>query len=77
MRSGFQAGSPVSCSDQEIKDILDTISSPDAECANSFIDPYGFEDPLEPEFYELLWFEIARKILISSEWCFIASLTML
>ncbi|CCG23217.1 Pld1 phospholipase D1 [Candida orthopsilosis Co 90-125] len=61
MRSGFQAGSPVSCSDQEIKDILDTISSPDAECANSFIDPYGFEDPLEPEFYELLWFEIARK----------------
>lgn len=61
IRSGFQADSPVSCSDQEIKDILETISSPDADCANSFIDPYGFEDPLSPEFYELLWYEIARK----------------
>ncbi|KAI5968318.1 SPO14 [Candida margitis] len=61
VKSGFQAGSPVSCSDSEIKDILETISSPDADCANSFIDPYGFEDPLNPEFYELLWYEIARK----------------
>lgn len=47
----------VSLSDQDIEDALAAL-----DCNNHmFIDPYGFEDPLDEEFYEDVWFSTAMK----------------
>ena len=31
------------------------------ENLSTFVDPYGFEDPLDEDFYEDMWYEHARR----------------
>ncbi|KAL6451092.1 SPO14 Phospholipase D1 [Candida maltosa Xu316] len=50
----------VSLSEPAAKEIINNLTSPDASISN-FIDPYEFEDPVGPDFYELRWNEIARR----------------
>lgn len=47
--------------EQQLKDHLRQVELMGLESGTKFIDPYGFEDPLDPDFYEDLWFESARK----------------
>ncbi|KAJ8146063.1 hypothetical protein OY671_000857 [Metschnikowia pulcherrima] len=43
------------------RDTIRKINSPGADNFAKFIDPFSFEDPLDPEFYEDVWFENARR----------------
>ncbi|CAI5756948.1 unnamed protein product [Candida verbasci] len=50
----------ISLNDQAAKDLISSITTPEAK-VSSFIDPYEFEDPVNPIFYEFLWNEFARR----------------
>ncbi|ODQ80959.1 hypothetical protein BABINDRAFT_160393 [Babjeviella inositovora NRRL Y-12698] len=49
----------VSLDEQGVSHLLETMK-PDSRY-EKFIDPYGFEDPLDEEFYEDVWFENAYR----------------
>ncbi|SGZ49776.1 CIC11C00000004728 [Sungouiella intermedia] len=51
----------VSLDEKEFKDQMRQVELVGVENPSRFIDPYGFEDPLDPDFYEDIWFENARK----------------
>lgn len=51
----------VSLDEQQLKEQMRQINVPGVENISGFIDPYGFEDPLDPDFYEDIWFENARR----------------
>lgn len=51
----------VSLDEQQLKEQLRQVELVGVENPSKFIDPYGFEDPLDPDFYEDIWFETARK----------------
>lgn len=52
---------PVATLDEKTaRELIDSIKSRGDERTASFIDPYAFEDPLDDEFYEDMWFETAR-----------------
>lgn len=51
----------VSLDEQQLKEQLRLVQLVGVENPAKFIDPYGFEDPLDPDFYEDIWFETARK----------------
>ncbi|CAH6719242.1 phospholipase D1 [[Candida] jaroonii] len=51
----------VSLNDQGVKNLMASIKSPLIDNFNNFVDPYCFEDPLDEDFYEDLWFEHARR----------------
>ncbi|GEQ71267.1 hypothetical protein JCM33374_g4948 [Metschnikowia sp. JCM 33374] len=43
------------------KDTIRKINSPGVESFAKFIDPFCFNDPLDPDFYEDIWYENARR----------------
>ncbi|KAL6674453.1 Phospholipase D1 [Candidozyma auris] len=51
----------VSLDEQQLREQVRQINMPGVDNLNAFIDPYGFEDPLDPDFYEDIWFENARR----------------
>lgn len=51
----------VTLDDQQLKEHMRQIELIGMESSSKFVDPYGFEDPLDPDFYEDIWFETARK----------------
>lgn len=51
----------VSLNDDGFKEVMRGINPQENDVATKFVDPYCFQDPLDPEFYEDLWYEIARK----------------
>lgn len=51
----------VNLDEEQIKEELRQIHVPGPEASSPFIDPYGFEDPMDPDFYEDIWFESARR----------------
>ncbi|CAK7903236.1 phospholipase D1 [[Candida] anglica] len=51
----------VSLSEQGVVDLMSTVNPKQYDNFSTFVDPYGFEDPLDDEFYEDLWFEHARR----------------
>lgn len=51
----------VSLDDAGFKDTIRLINLPGIESFSKFIDPFGFDDPLDPDFYEDIWFENARR----------------
>ena len=50
----------VSLTDSAVKEILNGLTIPEAKVSN-FMDPYDFEDPVNPVFYEYVWNEHARR----------------
>ncbi|KAG7663028.1 SPO14 [[Candida] subhashii] len=50
----------TSLDENTTKEVIKSITSPDVKLS-SFVDPYVFEDPIDGEFYECLWNEIARR----------------
>ncbi|KAI5962196.1 SPO14 [Candida pseudojiufengensis] len=50
----------TSLSDPAIKELLENVTTPAAK-VSKFMDPYKFEDPLDPFFYEYLWNEHAKR----------------
>lgn len=50
----------VKLSESVARDLINDMSSPETGFSN-FIDPYEFEDPIGPDFYELRWNEIASR----------------
>lgn len=51
----------VSLDEKQFKEQMRQIELIGVENTSKFMDPYGFEDPLDPDFYEDIWFENARK----------------
>lgn len=51
----------VSLDEQQLREQVRQINVPGVDNISAFIDPYGFEDPLDPDFYEDIWFENARR----------------
>ncbi|RLV94532.1 Phospholipase D1 [Spathaspora sp. JA1] len=50
----------VSLDENSVKDLVKSITTPEANVCK-FIDPYGFEDPLDDDFYDFIWNEHARR----------------
>lgn len=51
----------VALDDSGFKDLIRKVNLPGVDSLSSFIDPYSFDDPLDPDFYEDVWFENARR----------------
>jgi phospholipase D1/2 len=51
----------ITLSEQDTNDIIRGINAPGKLQYDRFVDPYGFEDPLDFEFYDDIWFENARR----------------
>ncbi|WPK22898.1 hypothetical protein PUMCH_000119 [Australozyma saopauloensis] len=51
----------VTLDDEAFKETMRGINAQATDIVTKFVDPYCFQDPLDPEFYEDLWYEIARK----------------
>lgn len=51
----------VSLDNIQLRETLLQVNLPGVDNFTKFIDPYSFEDPLDPEFYEDIWFENARR----------------
>ncbi len=51
----------ISLGDQGVVDLMQSINPKSYEDFSTFVDPYGFEDPLDDEFYEDLWYEHAKR----------------
>ncbi|CUM52126.1 uncharacterized protein AC631_03520 [Debaryomyces fabryi] len=51
----------VSLDEEGVRQTVQTVNSEGIENFSTFVDPYGFEDPLDEEFYEDLWYEHARR----------------
>lgn len=51
----------VELDERSTRDIIQEVNSRGVEQFNKYIDPYGFEDPLDAEFYEDIWFDNARR----------------
>lgn len=51
----------VSLDKAQLRETLLQVNLPGIDINTKFIDPYSFEDPLDPEFYEDIWFENARR----------------
>lgn len=51
----------ISLSENGAKSLFDTINPKHIDKFSTFIDPYGFEDPVDEDFYEDMWFEHARR----------------
>lgn len=51
----------VTLDERAAREVIQEVNSKGVEQFNKFIDPYGFEDPLDIEFYEDIWFDNARR----------------
>lgn len=51
----------VTLDDAGFRDTIRRINQPGVDSFAKFIDPYSFDDPLDPDFYEDIWFENARR----------------
>ncbi|EEQ41781.1 hypothetical protein CLUG_05909 [Clavispora lusitaniae ATCC 42720] len=51
----------VSLDNSQLREAIQSVNSPGVDNFAKFIDPYCFEDPLDPDFYEDIWFENARR----------------
>lgn len=51
----------VTLDDEGFNEIMRGINAEESDVVTKFVDPYCFQDPLDPEFYEDFWYEIARK----------------
>lgn len=51
----------VTLNDKSFRDTIASVNEQGVDEFNSFIDPYGFEDPVDPEFYDDIWFDNARR----------------
>lgn len=51
----------VTLDDSTFRDTIRLVNLPGVENFSKFIDPYLFDDPLDPDFYEDIWFENARR----------------
>lgn len=51
----------ISLDEQGVVDLMQGVNPKAYDNFSTFVDPYGFEDPLDDEFYEDLWFEHARR----------------
>lgn len=57
----FESVPIITLDEQQTRETIRQINLPGIENFSKFIDPYGFEDPLDPDFYEDIWFENARR----------------
>lgn len=57
----FESIPVVSLDNIQLRETLLQVNLPGVDNFTKFIDPYSFEDPLDPEFYEDIWFENARR----------------
>lgn len=51
----------VTLNEEGVRNLIQGINSNRIYNFSKFVDPYVFEDPLDPEFYEDMWFEHARR----------------
>ncbi|KAK6455580.1 phospholipase D [Scheffersomyces xylosifermentans] len=51
----------ISLNEQEAQDVIQSINPKRDSPFTKFVDPYGFEDPLDDEFYEDIWYDTARR----------------
>ncbi|OBA20145.1 phospholipase D [Metschnikowia bicuspidata var. bicuspidata NRRL YB-4993] len=51
----------VTLDNDGFRDTIRKINLPGAENFTKFIDPFSFSDPLDPDFYEDIWYENARR----------------
>ncbi|CUM56245.1 unnamed protein product [Debaryomyces tyrocola] len=51
----------VSLDEEGVRQTVQTVNSKGIENFSTFVDPYGFEDPLDEDFYEDMWYEHARR----------------
>lgn len=51
----------MSLDESRTRETIRQINMPGDDNISKFIDPYGFEDPLDPDFYEDIWYENARR----------------
>lgn len=51
----------VMLDDEGFKETMRGINALESDNVTKFVDPYGFQDPVDPEFYEDIWYETARK----------------
>lgn len=51
----------VSLDEQGVVDLILSVNPKQYDNFSTFVDPYGFEDPLVDDFYEDLWYEHARR----------------
>lgn len=53
--------SVVTLNEQSARHVIEAINAGGVQQFNKFIDPYGFEDPMDLEFYEDIWYDNARR----------------
>lgn len=51
----------TSLNEKDTRELVLSLTSPNIQKFTTFVDPYGFEDPLDVEFYEDVWYEHARR----------------
>lgn len=51
----------ITLNESSARDVIQEINSRGVQQFNRFIDPYCFEDPLDVEFYEDIWYDNARR----------------
>lgn len=51
----------VSVDDEGFKETIRKINLPGLDSFSKFVDPFSFDDPLDPDFYEDIWFDNARR----------------
>lgn len=51
----------VSLDEQGAREVVHSINPKGIENFSTYVDPYGFEDPLDEDFYEDIWYENARR----------------
>lgn len=59
--TGMESIPIVTLDERQTRETIQQINLPGVEGFNKFIDPYGFEDPLDPDFYEDIWYDNARR----------------
>lgn len=51
----------VSLDEDGVRQVVQSVNSKGIDNFSTFVDPYSFEDPLDEEFYEDMWYEHARR----------------
>ena len=61
-RRDLEGDIPITSLDEkDCRNLVLSLTSPNIEKFTTFVDPYGFLDPLDVEFYEDIWYEHARR----------------
>lgn len=61
IETGSEFVSVVQLDESQTKEVIESVNLPGVSTLNKFIDPYGFVDPIDLDFYEDIWYETARR----------------